>query len=52
MPHEIVEEPPEQLDCGHPTERNVIIGYNRRPGTDQRARTYECRTCGTVTYVD
>lgn len=50
---ELIEVPPETLDCGHPTAGNVAsISYGSPDGDPdgQRLRTYRCRTCGTVTY--
>lgn len=46
---ELIEIPPTVLDCGHPYARNVIVGFNAL-GDGPRVRTYECRTCGQITW--
>jgi hypothetical protein len=52
--HEIVEIPPDMLDCGHPYgPRRVTLGFEEHPQhPDQRVRTYYCRECRTITYCD
>ena len=40
---------PQVLDCGHGVVRNVIVGYHPDP-EGVRRRTYECRTCGHISY--
>jgi hypothetical protein len=49
-PHELVEIAPTRCPAGHALgARQVLVGFGVRPD-GARARSWTCRTCGTITW--